>query len=284
MPIREQSIFEQAAHIAAHLGQIGGVVAVALGGSWSRGDGRPDSDIDLGIYYHPDQPPSIAALRQLARELDDRHPTDAVTDFGEWGRWINGGGWLKINGQPVDWLYRDQERVAHVIDDCCSGIATCDYQPGHPHGFHNHIYLGEIFYCQPLYDPSGALAALKARATPYPPLLKQAILRSYLWQAGFALENSQKSARRGDIFRVSGLLFTCAACLVQVLFALNERYFINEKGAIKAIESFPLHPASFSEHTSSILACPGSTSEELLSSIKQLEEITQAVRHLCNED
>ncbi len=278
-----QRVLQRAEHIAARLGQIEGVVAVALGGSWARGDGRLDSDTDLGIYYHPDQPPSIAALRQLAQELDDRHPTDAVTDFGEWGRWINGGGWLQIEGQPVDWLYRDLERVTQTIDDCCSGVATCDYQPGHPHGFHNHIYLGEIFYCQPLYDPTSALATLKARATLYPPLLKQTIIHNYLWQAGFALENSQKSAKRGDIFRVSGLLFTCAACLVQVLFALNERYFINEKGAIKAIDSFPLHPASFSEHISAILACPGNSPQNLLTSIKQIEEITQAIKHLCKE-
>jgi predicted nucleotidyltransferase len=77
-----QHILEQAEQIATRLGQIDGVVAVALGGSWARGAGKPGSDIDLGIYYHPDQPPSIAALRQLAQELDDNHPTDAVTDFG----------------------------------------------------------------------------------------------------------------------------------------------------------------------------------------------------------
>ncbi len=280
MTTREQNILEQAEQIATRLGQIDGVVAVALGGSWARGAGQPGSDIDLGIYYHPDQPPSIAALRQLAQELDDNHPAEAVTNYGGWGPWMNGGGWLKINGQPVDWLYRDLELVTRCINECQAGKISAYYQPGHPHAFHTHIYMGEIHYCRPLYDPNGTLAALKARTNPYPPRLKQAIIR-FQWEAHFALETCRKSAARGDVFHVSGSLFRCAASLVQVLFALNERYIINEKGAMSAIDTFPLRPAGFSEHISAILAHPGQTPEQLLHTIEQLDSLVQAVDQLC---
>lgn len=74
-----------AGRVAARIGELEGVAAVALGGSWARGEARPDSDVDLGIYYEPDCPFGIEALRRLARELDDRRPDDAVTRFGEWG-------------------------------------------------------------------------------------------------------------------------------------------------------------------------------------------------------
>jgi predicted nucleotidyltransferase len=37
--------------IAERLGNVTGVVAVALGGSWARGEAHPDSDVDLGVYY-----------------------------------------------------------------------------------------------------------------------------------------------------------------------------------------------------------------------------------------
>ena len=277
-----KDILEQAEHIAARVGQIEGVVAVALGGSWARGAGRPGSDIDLGIYYHPDRPPSIAALRLLAQKLDDRHAADAVTDYGGWGPWINGGGWLKINGQPVDWLYRDLALVTRCINDCQVGKISAYYQPGHPHAFHTHIYMGEVHYCRPLHDPNGALAALKEFTDPYPPGLKQAIMATR-WEASFALETCRKSAARGDVFHVSGSLFRSVAILVQVIFALNERYIINEKGAVSAINAFPLRPASFSEHVSAILAHPGQTPEELLHSIEQLDNIIQAVDTLCAE-
>jgi len=91
-----------AERVAARIGELEGIAAVALGGSWARGGASPDSDVDLGIYYEPVRPFGIEDLRQLAWELDDRRPDDAVTGFGEWGPWINGGGWLVIRGQRVD--------------------------------------------------------------------------------------------------------------------------------------------------------------------------------------
>ena len=77
-------------------------MAVVLGGSAAHGEADERSDLDLGIYYRPERPPSIAALRALAQELDDRHPPDSATDFGGWGPWINGGAWLQIRGKRVD--------------------------------------------------------------------------------------------------------------------------------------------------------------------------------------
>jgi hypothetical protein len=142
--------------------------------------------------------------------------------------------------------------------------------------------MGEVHYCRPLYDPNGTLAALKALTNPYPLKLKQAIIQTQ-WEAHFALETCRKSAARGDVFHVSGSLFRCVAILVQVLFALNERYIINEKGAVSAIDAFPLRPAGFSERISAILAHPGQTPEQLLHSIAQLDNIVQAVDTLRTE-
>lgn len=276
-----QTPLKRAERIASRLGRIEGVVAVALGGSWARGDAFPDSDIDLGIYYHPSHRPSIHTLRKLAEELDDRHLPEIVTDFGGWGRWINGGGWLEIEGQRVDWIYRDLALVTQVIDNCRAGHATCDYQPGHPHGFHNHIYMGEIYYCHPLYDTDGTLTALKALTLNYPTHLKRALIDKYLWEAAFALDTSSKSAARGDTFYVSGALFRCAASLAQALFALNEQYFINEKGSIKAIESFQLHPEGFARTITDVLAQPGNNAAQLHTSIQQFRELVQATQELC---
>ncbi len=276
-----KSVLKRAERIASRLGRIEGVAAVTLGGSWAREAALPGSDIDIGIYYYPDQRPSIAALRQLAQELDDRHPTDAVTDFGGWGPWINGGGWLQIEGERVDWLYRDLALVNQVIDECRAGRTSCSYQPGHPHGFHTHMYMGEIYYCHPLYDPKGALAALQALTLNYPQHLKRALIDKYLWEATFALDTASKAAERGDVFYVTGALFRCAACLAQVLFALNERYFINEKGAMKTLESFELRPAGFGKAVADVLAQPGNNAAQLRTSIQQFRELVQAVQELC---
>ncbi|MGH3730649.1 MAG: nucleotidyltransferase domain-containing protein, partial [Micromonosporaceae bacterium] len=55
--------------IAGQLTPVEGVVAVALGGSRARGEHRPDSDVDLGLYYRGEL--DTAALRTLADEIAD---------------------------------------------------------------------------------------------------------------------------------------------------------------------------------------------------------------------
>ena len=261
--------------VGNRVGQIDGVVAVALGGSRARGTARPDSDIDLGIYYRPERRPSIGALRQLAQEIDGRHLPELVTDFGEWGPWINGGAWLQVDGHHVDWLFRDLDRVAHTIDECRAGRPTCDYQIGHPHGFHNHIYMGEVHVCRPLHDPSCALGQLKTLTTEYPPLLKQVLINKYLFEAQFSVDIARKPVQCGDAAYVAGCLFRCIACLVQALYALNEQYFLNEKGSVAAVDTFPVHPREFSASVARALTQPAAAG------VVHLERLVQDIRQLC---
>ena len=61
-------VFEPSSRISGHLAQIEGVEAVALGGSWARGAAHPDSDVDIGIYYRSESPPSIGELRRVSVE------------------------------------------------------------------------------------------------------------------------------------------------------------------------------------------------------------------------
>lgn len=273
-------ILEFSETIAHRLSQIDGVAAVVLGGSQARGDAHPDSDVDLAIYYDPQRRPSIAALRALAAELDDQHRADAVTDFGGWGPWINGGAWLDIQGQRTDWLYRDLASVTRAIEECEAGHPTVHYQAGHPHGFWNHIYMGEVFYCRVLVQRDGVLSSLKARAKRYPPLMKKALIDG-LWEAGFSLENCHKPAARGDVAHVAGYLYRAAAVMTQALFALNERYCINEKGAVRLVDTFPLHPEKYAERISGILSQIGASPDELNASVHQAEVLLQETQAWC---
>lgn len=89
---------------------------------------------------------------------------------------------------------------------------------------------------------------------------------------------------RGDVFHASGCLFRAVACLVQVLFALNRRYFLNEKGAVAAVDTFPLRPDGFSRIVSRVLAHPGHSQSALGASIEELESLVQSVRELAEPE
>lgn len=169
------------------------------------------------------------------------------------------------------------------VSECQAGLTACHYQPGHPHGFHDHIYMGEIQHCRVLHDPSGALAHLKARTADYPPPLKRAIVKKYLWEANFALETCRKPAERGDAFYVGGCLFRCAACMVQVIFALNEHYFVNEKGSVRSAGSFALGPDGFADTVSAVLAGPGPDAARLTTGVREFQRLVRDLREISTE-
>lgn len=232
-------------HVVDCLQSVEGIVAIALGGSRARGNHTPKSDVDLGLYYQPENSPDLLTLNRLASELDDNHRTNLITPIGEWGKWMNGGGWLKVEGIPVDFLYRDLAQVSQVINDCHDGKIAIDYQPGHPHGFVSSIYMGEVALGLPLHHPQSVLNALKARTTPYPAKLKQATIDKFAWEISFSLVVAQKAVARGDVAYAAGCCFRSVACMNQVLFALNETYLLNEKGAVALADGFTLCPADY---------------------------------------
>ncbi|MBD2094236.1 nucleotidyltransferase domain-containing protein [Trichocoleus sp. FACHB-591] len=259
--------------IVDRLRSIEGIVAIALGGSRARGNHTPKSDVDLGLYYQPENPPDLLALNHLASELDDKHRTNLITPIGEWGKWMNGGGWLKIEGIPVDFLYRDVVQVNHVIDECHRGHITIDYQPGHPHGFVSSIYMGEVALGLPLHDSHGVLAALKAKTTPYPAKLKEATINKFAWEISFSLVVAQKAVARGDAAYAAGCCFRCVACMNQVLFALNEMYLLNEKSAVALANGFTLCPPHYQQRVESVFALLATDAESISEATAILDEI-----------
>jgi len=80
-----------------------------------------------------------------------------------------------------------------------------------------------------------------------------------------------------------GSLFQCAASLVQVLYALNERYFVNEKGSVAAADAFPLRPDGFEGRVSAVLGRAGETPEELSRSHRALKDLVEDTRGLCGD-
>jgi predicted nucleotidyltransferase len=112
--------------LAQRLGAIRGVQAVALGGSHARGRARPGSDIDLYIYYADATPFAIQSIRELAEAVNDT-AGPVVTDFYGWGPWVNGGAWLTISGQRVDFVYRSLDHLERVIADAEAGRHVLDY-------------------------------------------------------------------------------------------------------------------------------------------------------------
>ena len=262
---------------------ISGVKAIVLGGSRVRGMHTPSSDTDLGIYYDSRRSLDLDALEKAATKLDDEHRTDVITPLGGWGPWINGGGWLRIQSTPVDFLYRDLVKVEAVINSCLNGKIETFYQPGHPFGFVSSIYLGEVAVCQPLWDPNGLVADLKSKVVPYPDALQKAVIDSFAWEIDLSIGIAKKSIERADVTYAAGCCFRSAMCMLQVLFALNREYWLNEKGSAAIANKFEIKPDEFQKRVNEVFgllnANPGSINE----AISLLNELSLDVNTLMQE-
>ena len=258
-------------------------MGVVLGGSRARGAHHDTSDIDIGIYYDESAGFDPKAVNEIAAKLDDQHREQLITSLGEWGPWVNGGGWLVVQGYHVDFLFRDVHRVARVIDECLQGNVSAHYQTGHPHAYLNVMYMGEIAICQILSDPTGQIAKLKAKTVPYPKAVKDAIIGYFLFEASFSLMFAEKNVDKDDISYVAGHMFRSISCLNQVIFAINEQYCINEKKAVRMIERFRAKPRNYKQRIDDIITSIGTDQESSKQAVQMLRELVSETEGLVKD-
>ncbi|MER5458994.1 nucleotidyltransferase domain-containing protein [Micromonospora sp. NPDC002389] len=259
--------------LSRRLREVDGVVAVALGGSRARGTHRPDSDIDLGLYYRDGL--DIDALGALAAELADR-PVE-VTEPGGWGPWVDGGGWLTVEGWRVDWIYRDLDRVKRIWEDCQVGRYEVGVQPGHPLGFYSHAYAGEVALGQVLADPTGEVTDLRAQARQYPTALGDALVGG-LWEADFTTGLAGYGAAGNDPTYAAGCLFRAVGVACQALHGHARQWLINEKGMVASTAALPAAPPDFADRVHALLASPGRSRQEIADTVSRAEALIAEVR------
>src|SRR5947208_12883732 len=135
--------------------------------------------------------------------------------------------------------------------------------------------------CKILYDPEGAIQNLKSKITRYPEVLKNNIINGFLWHAEFSLEVAKKSAKRDEVYFVAGCLTRIASNLVQVLYTLNEKYFINDKRLYEDVEQFSTKPQNFAERLDRILGDIGCDSKKLVETLLNTQTLVSEVIELC---
>jgi hypothetical protein len=268
--------------LTQRLSAVAGVRAIVLGGSYARRTHTPASDLDVGIYYSESAPFEIDAIRQVAEAIAVQPPT--VTDFYGWGRWVNGGAWIRTAAGKVDFLYRNLEQVQRTIAGAQQGEWAHDYDQQPAYGFYSVIYLAETSICLPLYDPEGLVAGLKRQVAQYPPRLKARILSDSLWSVEFTLLHARGFAASGDVYGTTGCLGRAASNLTQALYALNETYFMSDKKAMQQAAKFSILPGGYIEKLNSILAHAGSTPTELEASVESLNSLWRQIVALCPDE
>lgn len=260
--------------MAEELVTVSGVRAVTLGGSRARGTHRPDSDVDLGLYYTPGEL-DLAALTRLAKTWTGEDTAVAGPDG--WGPWVDGGAWLSVEGTAVDWILRDADRVREQCRRAQAGEFAFHTQPGHPLGFLDVAYAGEVSSAVPLADPHGLLADLRALVTPYPEALRDAMLGA-LWQVDFLLDGARKGPKRADASYTAICASHAVLLVAHAWHAAAGVWAINEKNLAPAVATLNIDSGGFADYVRDALAHLGGRPDELAATLDRLSAMPRPDR------
>jgi hypothetical protein len=202
--------------IASRLAAIPGVVAVTLGGSRATNTAVEGSDWDFGLYYQGRlDPADVEALGWPGR----------VFAPGEWGRIINGGAWLTIDGTKVDLIYRDLDEVLRWTAAAEDGQFEIHRELGYVAGMPTYVLAGELALGRVL---SGELPRPQ-----FPSKLRQTAPVAWSRLAAGALHFARVHARRED--RAACLANLCQAVLAAAegRLAAAGDWILNEKRLVQ---------------------------------------------------
>ena len=203
--------------IADRLIDVGGVVAVVLGGSRAVGTARDDSDWDLGVYYSGQL--DVDAIRAFGYE-------GQVFGVGEWSPLMNGGAWFAIDGVKVDLIYRDIAFVEHWIDEAEAGRFKVELLNGYLAGFDTTVLVGEVAVGRVLRG------ALPLSVPSYPSALRASAPAHWRMRRDFNLDYARAHEARGDDVAAAGLRARAAMEEAHAVMAERGEWVFNEKGLL----------------------------------------------------
>jgi hypothetical protein len=208
--------------------------AISVGGSLGKGTWDQRSDIDFRLFTdqkvisRAESPESWAAFDAAVA----RWKQQGVNIDGIWARTvaeINAGidAWFGGESRPADRLWT----------------------------IWGYYLLTDIHNQHVIEDPYDLIGAWKTRLSRYPLALKQSILKKTLnslryWRADY--HYAHKVERCDEVF-LAGMSTKLVHEMIEVLFALNEMYFVGDGSNLTFVEKFQIVPPDFSARVRTIL-------------------------------
>lgn len=188
-----------------------------------------------------------------------------------------------MDGTAVDWILRDLRRVCEQWARAQCGEFAFHAQAGHPLGFLDVAYAGELARGRILADLSGRLAALQEQCRRYPEPLRRSLIDA-MWEADFLLDGAAKAAPRGDVTYVALCLSRALLLAAHAIHAHARVWPTNEKGLIPAAAGLPGAPADFAIRANAVLGHLGTEPADLLDAIAAVRELLSETRYVRRHD
>ena len=144
-----------------------GKCAIALAGAHAKGTADASSDIDFYIFAEQAKP--FEERKRLIRSAADAGTepwVDVSFDATPWGGTMD----FMYKGTPVETTARTLSRMDRAVEDCLNGKFEIIPATWTSNGYYTFIYLCELSFIKPVWDPDGILSAYQEKTADYPNL------------------------------------------------------------------------------------------------------------------
>jgi hypothetical protein len=137
---------------------------------------------------------------------------------------MNGGAWLRIDGQDVDLHYRDRADVKRWTTEADEGRWELFRMPGYLCGMASYVLVGEAAV--------GRVLAGTLDRPGFPSRLARDGPQKWIWEARFWLQHAAAHADAGDIAACIGKCSSAIVAVAQARLLQRSEWALNEKGIV----------------------------------------------------
>jgi hypothetical protein len=198
------------------IGILGAVAVTRAGGEDAARAAPPAGEPAYLLYYRGTL--DAAEVRKLGFEGD-------VAEPGVWGRLMNGGASLTVEGRRTDVVYRDLDAVEHWVAEASEGRFEIDAVEGWVAGMPSYVLVGEL--------ARGEALAGELPQPEFPAALRESATRRWRDVAARVLGIAESLAPRGDVAGCAGLLAKAAVATAQARLAERGEWALGEGGVVR---------------------------------------------------
>jgi len=212
-----------------------GRYAISIGGSHGKRIFDERSDVDFRLF------------------CDRMLGGTGINDTKEWEVFLEAVERWRERGVNIDYCWiRTVREIDDQLEAWLSGQVVPQDLVWAMWGYH---LLTDLANQVILEDPFGLIAGWQARLTPYPQVLKHAIIQKHLgslkyWRTDY---HYRSKVERGDAVFLASLAARLVHDMMQVLFAVNETYYCGDGNNLRYTAKFAILPERFSSRIQNIL-------------------------------
>jgi|GEM_PF-3976942 len=261
----DTAIINRAVELFSDFGE---VVAIGLSGSRARNDADLYSDFDFVVLARGDIP--------SAQRRKQQYESHGIADFPYFDVdhqvCIDDG--LTIDGVRCEIIWMSVPFVRSYLAALDRDFDCGEFLPG------------GLLRTKPLFDPDNVIDALKAEVPLYSGERAIYRIRKHLTNAHFhmyVLGWFDRAALRADHFSFFRHARDVIEDFITCSFALNRRWFSDEKGVIGILDSFELMPDNASERLTSVIMHTGENAD-LNQCMRNLKGLFRELSSIANQE